>query len=132
LAPGESTTFQGYTITFESPFRRVHESKTTVSARLTVTRDGAFVATMEPAANFFGGETSGVSTPDVLHRPGGDLYVTLRGIPEDGTASLTFDTSPMIWVLCLGGVVMAMGGFMAMAARRRERQVVEDRQTVDV
>jgi cytochrome c-type biogenesis protein CcmF len=132
LAPGESTTFQGYTITFESPFRRVDESKTTVGARLTVTRDGDFVATMEPAANFFGSETSGVPTPDVLHRPGGDLYVTLRGIPEDGTATLTFDTSPMIWVLWLGGVVMAAGGFLAMASRRRERRFVEDRQTVDV
>jgi cytochrome c-type biogenesis protein CcmF len=132
LAPGESTTFEGYTITFESPFRQVHPSKTTVGARLTVTRDNRFVATMEPAANFFGDSDSAVSTPDVLHRPEGDVYVTLLGLPETGAATFTFDTSPMIWVLWLGGLVTVSGGLLAMAARRRERAAVGDRQTADV
>lgn len=132
LTPGESTTFEGYTITFESPFRRVYPSKTSEGARLTVTRDGEFIGTVEPAANFFGSSTSAVSTPDVLHRPGGDLYVTLLGFPSTNSATFAFDTSPMIWVLWLGGLVAAAGGFLALTARRRERVLVEDRRTVDV
>ncbi len=132
LASGESTEFQGYTITFDAPFRQVTDSKTTVGARMTVTRDEVYVATVEPAANFFGSDVSGVPTPDVVHRPGGDLYVTLVGLPETGTAQFTFDTSPMIWVLWLGGLTTAAGGFLATRARRRERLALEDRQTVDV
>ena len=132
LAPGESTSFQGYTVTFDAPFRRVTEAKTTVGARLVVTRDGAQVGILEPAANFFGSDASGVSTPDVLHSPSGDFYVTLLGIPETGSATFTFDTSPMIWVLWVGGITASAGGFLAMLARRRERAGVEDRQTVDV
>lgn len=132
LAPGESTGFEGYTITFESPYQQTHPSKTTVGARLTVTKDGQFVGVVEPAANFFGGSDSAVSTPDVLHRPGGDVYVTLLGLPETGSATFTLDTSPMIWVLWLGGLVAAAGGFVALAARRRERVETGDRQTADV
>jgi len=132
LAPGEAATFQGHTLTYESPFRQVTPAKTVVGARLTVTRDGRFVGIVEPSANFFGSDESGVSTPDVLHRPGGDLYVTLLGLPDNGSAALTFDTSPMIWVLWVGGLVTAAGGFLAMRARRREREPVEDRHTIDV
>lgn len=132
LEPGESTTFEGYEIVYESPFLQNSPSKTTQGVRLTITRDGEFVGLLEPAANFFGGDDTGVSTPDVLHRPGGDLYATLLGLPSDGSATLTFDTSPVIWLLWLGGLVAAGGGFLAMMARRRERSDREDRQTADV
>jgi cytochrome c-type biogenesis protein CcmF len=134
LSPGESTTFEEYTITFESPFRRATAAKTTVGGRLTITRDAAFIGVVEPAANFFGtDQSSGVSTPDVLHRPGGDLYFTMLGLPDEtGAATFTFDTSPMIWVLWLGGLTTVAGGFGALWARRRERRIIGDRPSVDV
>ena len=132
LAPGQSAQFQGYTLTFESPFRQVHPSKTVVGARMTVTRDATFIGVVEPSANFFGSDETGVSTPDVLHGPGGDLYITLLGIPDGGSATFQFDTSPMIWVLWLGGLTTAAGGFLAMAARRRERSVSPEPRTADV
>jgi cytochrome c-type biogenesis protein CcmF len=133
LAPGESVEFGGYTVTYESPFLEEQVSKTTVGARLTVTRGDSFVGQVRPAANFFGGDEAGVSTPDVLHRPDGDLYVTLLDIPgEDPTVTISFDTSPVIWVLWLGGLVTVAGGLTAMAARRRERRPVTDAVTADV
>lgn len=132
LAPGETATFEGYTISYESPFQRSTPSQTTVGSRFTVTREGRFVAVVEPAWNFFGGPP-GVGTPDVLHRPGGDLYFTLIDLPADtGAVTVTFDTSPLIWVLWLGGLVTAGGGFLAMAARRRERVAAAERVSVDV
>lgn len=131
LAPGESTDFAGYTVTYESPFQQQHPNKVTRGARVTVTRDDQYVAVMEPAANFFGGGGAGVSTPDVLTRPGGDLYITLRDLDSE-TAVLTLDTSPLIWLIWLGGLTAAAGGFWAMTARRRERKLVAERQTADV
>jgi cytochrome c-type biogenesis protein CcmF len=134
LSPGESTTFESYTVTYEAPFRQASAAKTTVGARLTVTRNSSLIGVVEPGANFFGGsQSSGVSTPDVLHRPGGDLYFTMLGLPDDsGAATFTFDTSPMIWVLWFGGLTTVAGGFAALWARRRERRTIVDRPTVDV
>lgn len=131
LAPGESTQFNGYTITYESPFQRQTPSKTTRGARLTVLEDDRLVAVMEPAANYFGADTSGVSTPDVLSRPGGDLYVTLLNLDSE-SATLTFDTSPLIWLLWIGGLTVAAGGGWSFAARREEKQALEAKPTADV
>ena len=132
LSPGESTTFQDHTVDYESPFRRASESKTTVGVRLAVTRSDRLVGVVEPGFNSFGNEGVAISTPDVLHRPGGDLYFTMLALDEDMTVTLTFDTSPMIWVLWFGGLTTVAGGFGALWARRRERQIVGDRPTVDV
>ena len=132
MAPGDSKTFEGYTITYESPFQRTPPGRTIVGARLTVTRGGQFIGTVEPSWNFFG-EQSGVGTPDVLHSPGGDLYLTLEDLPgSSGEVSVLFDTSPMIWILWFGGLVTVAGGLLAMRARRRERVTTDDRPTVDV
>ena len=132
LNPGESFVFEGFEVTFESPFLVTTPAKSTQGARITVTRDGRFVGVLEPSANFFGDSDTGVSTPDVLHRPGGDLYSTLLALPDDGSARLTFDTSPLIWVLWVGGLVTATGGFLAIGWRRRERVRRPQRQNADV
>lgn len=132
LEPGEVAVFEGYEITYESPFLINEPSKRSQGVRLSVTRNNSFLGVLEPAANFFGGDDTGVSTPDVVHRPNGDLYATLLGLPSDGSANLTFDTSPLIWTLWVGGLVTATGGLLAMGARRRERSERSDRQTADV
>lgn len=131
LTPGESTRFAGFTITYESPFQQQTENKTTRGAHLTVTDQARLVAVMEPAANYFGADTTGVSTPDVLNRPGGDLYITLLSLDAE-SATLTFDTSPLIWLLWLGGIVTAVGGAWSIAARREDRSRSRERQTADV
>jgi cytochrome c-type biogenesis protein CcmF len=135
LTPGESTAFAGNTVTYESPFQQSPPGKTIVGARMTVTRGSDYLGVVEPSINLFGSEQSAVSTPDVLHRPEGDLYFTLRDFPDpdnDGAVVVTIDTSPMIWVLWLGGLVAVTGGLFAIKARRRERHAVEDRQTANV
>jgi cytochrome c-type biogenesis protein CcmF len=130
MAPGDSVEFVGYTLTYESPFQVQAPNKTTRGARLTVTTNGEFIAVVEPAANFFGG-AAGVSTPDVLSRPSGDLYVTLIDLDSE-TATIGLDTSPVIWLIWLGGLVAAGGGFWSLSARRRERSSLLERQNVDV
>ena len=122
MAPGDTTEFESYTITYESPFQRTGPSKTTQGARLTVLEGDDVIAVMEPAANRFGDDPTGISTPDVLTRPGGDLYITLLDLSPE-SATLKFDTSPMIWLIWLGGFVTAGGGAWSIAARREEGQL---------
>ena len=131
MTPGESVEFAGFTITYESPFQEQTPNKTTRGARLSVTKGDRLVATMTPAANFFGANSAGVSTPDALHRPGGDLYATLLDIDSE-SATLAFDTSPLIGLLWVGGFTAAAGGFASMAVRRRERKAGQERHKADV
>ena len=66
-----------------------------------------------------------------MSRPRGDLYLTLRSL-DDETVRLGLDTSPMIWLLWLGGLTTAAGGFWSLAVRRRGRIVEEQRILADV
>lgn len=118
LQPGESTEFNGYTIEYESPFQYQEPQRTVRGARITILRDSAFIAVMEPTANFYGEGSSGIVTPAVLSRPAGDLYVTIRSLDSD-SVTLSLDTSPLIWLLWFGGFVTAGGGFWALWVRRR-------------
>ena len=130
MKPGDSTVFAGFNLTYESPFQRTDVGRITRGARLSVTRGDRLVAVMEPAANFFGADAAGVSTPAVLSGPGGDLYITLVDLDSE-TATLAIDTSPLIWLLWLGGLIAATGGFWSMTVRRKERVDAVD-QTADV
>jgi cytochrome c biogenesis factor len=66
-----------------------------------------------------------------MTRAGGDLYLTLRRL-DDETIELHLDTSPMIWLLWLGGLVAASGGFWSLAARRSERKLETDQAIANV
>jgi cytochrome c-type biogenesis protein CcmF len=131
MIQGQSVDFAGFTITYESDFQEQHPNKTSRGVVLSVTRAGRPVGTLMPAANFFGADTGGVSTPDVLSGPRGDLYATLLDFDAEHV-TVTFDTSPLIGLLWIGGLTAAAGGFWSMTARRRERKTGLERQKVDV
>ncbi len=128
LVPGETADFAGFEITYESPFQVVEPSKTTRGVRVSVVKESRLLGTMEPRANYFGQSAAGVSTPDVLSSPSGDLYITLVSL-DSNSATLAFDTSPMIWLLWLGGLTTAAGGFWSVAVRREDAR---RRQAADV
>ena len=117
MAPGDSFTFGGYELTYRAPFQRSEPSKTVVGATVVVTRDGAPITELEPRHNLFGSDRSGIATPAVMSRPGGDLYLTLLDIDTSGIR-LQADTTPLIWLVWLGGLTTAAGGFLAVRARR--------------
>ena len=95
-----------------------------------VSRDDRIITVLEPRANFYDTEMGGIVTPSVMSRPRGDLYLTLRSL-DDETVRLGLDTSPMIWLLWLGGAAAA-GGFWSLTVRRRGRIVEEQRILADV
>ncbi len=82
-------------------------------------RDGDLVTTLQPRANFFGTDTSGITTPAVHSGIGGDLYLTLIDIDPTGIL-LRLNTSPGIWLLWTGGLVTTAGGIWSLTARRRQ------------
>ena len=131
LEPGDSVDFAGYTITYESPFRRVEPNRVVEGARLNIARGDRALGQLDPRVNLYGADSFAVFTPAVMSRPRGDLYVTMRSL-DSTQVSLTLDTSPLVWMLWLGGLTTAAGGAWSLAARRRERATALERQSADV
>jgi len=131
LAPGESVEFAGYTLTYDAPFRRNEPNRVVQGVRVEVSRDDRVITVLEPSANFYDTEMGGIITPAVMTSAGGDLYLTLRNLDAEAV-QLGLDTSPMIWLLWLGGLTAAAGGFWALTVRRRDRALEEQRVLADV
>lgn len=119
MAPGESTRFAGYELTYRSPFLITEPHRRVQGATVEVYRDGDLVTTLRPRANFFGTDTSGITTPAVHSGISGDLYLTLIDIDPTGIL-LRLNTSPGIWLLWAGGLVTTAGGLWSLNARRRQ------------
>ncbi len=131
LEPGDNVYFAGYTITYESPFRRVEPNRVVEGARLIILKGDRVVSELEPRVNLYGPDSFAVFTPAVMSRPGGDLYVTLRSL-DSTEVSMNLDTSPLVWMLWVGGLTTAAGGAWSLGARRRERATALERQSADV
>src|SRR5690606_18648297 len=128
MEPGDIVVFSDFQITYEgSPFSRSEENRSVIGVRLKVERSSGRIATLEPRLNIYPAWGMAIPTPHVMHGLTGDLYVTLLDLDETHHATLTFDTSPMIILLWVGGFTTAAGGFWAVAVRRRERREAADR-----
>lgn len=132
MEPGDTIRFAGYELTYEAPFHRDEPNRSVDGARLTVTKGDRVIGVAEPRFNAYGPDgTEVVMTPAVITTPSGDLYVTPRSL-DSVSVGLRLDTSPMIWLLWFGGLVIATGGFWSLAARRRSRDRVVAAKTADV
>ena len=119
MAPGDTARFAGYELTYRSPFLTTEPHRRVQGATIEVYRDSDLVTTLQPRANFFGTDTSGITTPAVHSGISGDLYLTLIDIDPTGIL-LRLNTSPGIWLLWTGGLVTTAGGLWSLTARRRQ------------
>ena len=131
LAPGDSVEFAGYELVYDAPFRRSEPNRVVQGARIDVYQGDRRITTLEPRLNLYGSNTSAIVTPAVMRRAGGDLYLTLRRI-DSATVELGLDTSPLVWLIWLGGLTAAAGGFWSLAARKSDRAVTREELTADV
>ena len=125
MLPGDTVRFDGYEITYEAPFSRAEPNRSIVGARLDVMRNGDPVTTLNPRLATFPNSAQAILTPSVHTTLTGDLYTTLRTIdPPSREIVLNLDSSPMQWLVWLGGIVTAGGGFIALRGRHRSKVAV--------
>ncbi|MPZ53854.1 MAG: heme lyase CcmF/NrfE family subunit [Acidimicrobiia bacterium] len=117
LEPGETTEFAGYTLRYDTPFTREEPDKTVEGVRVEVSRNGEHITVAEPGRHIFNSPQP-ILTPAVVSGLDGDLYLMMRRL-DRGVVELQLNTSPMIWMLWLGGLVTAAGGAWATVARVR-------------
>ncbi|QBS36830.1 heme lyase CcmF/NrfE family subunit [Thermaerobacter sp. FW80] len=119
LAPGESYTMGGFTITYHGLGERISEGVPAVYADLTVSRDGQVVGRLQPERRFYPAfaETMG-ATPEVamLTSWSRDLYVVLGGW-EGETAGFEFYLNPMVAWVWVGGYLLVAGTLFSLWPR---------------
>jgi cytochrome c-type biogenesis protein CcmF len=129
LAPGESASLAGHTVTYLGAGTEQHSNKRTTSARVRV--DGGRV--FEPALHQFEFASQAIGSPSVRTGPLSDVYLTLVVAPDPaGTAVIGVNVQPLVAWLWTGGAVMGFGTFLAAwpGGRRRRPAHPEPEPTV--
>jgi cytochrome c-type biogenesis protein CcmF len=127
LAQGDSARVRGYELTYLGSDVERSAQKTTVSARVRVTRGGDVLGVYEPAISTFPNARTGIGTPSVRTGVREDLYLTLVSSPtETGLVTLGVRVNPMVLWLWVGGALMALGTAVALLPARRRVVVPAD------
>ena len=118
LAPGQTATFDGHTITFVRISQVATPASHADQAVLRVDGGGTF----RPALTSFGTSSQVVGTPAVDSGWRDDLYLTIDAIPQTGS-SYTFGVvvQPLVSWLWAGGAIIVAGSALAAVPGRRRR-----------
>jgi LPXTG-motif cell wall-anchored protein len=78
---------------------------------------------LQPRLATFDNSAQAILTPSVHTTPAGDLYSTLRTIdPSSREIIVSLDSSPMQWLVWLGGLIAGGGGLISLRARHQTRR----------
>ncbi|HEX7121881.1 MAG TPA: heme lyase CcmF/NrfE family subunit [Gemmatimonadaceae bacterium] len=120
LRPGQSLAFEGYDIRLDDVSFRAEPQREVLAAHVTVSRGGRQLARMEPRMNFYPMAEAPIPTPAVRSRPSGDLYLNLQAVAQDGSsATIKAIAEPLVPWIWFGGLVVCLGGIVAVAPRTR-------------
>ena len=120
LAVGESTRFDGYTLTYEGNEEVTGGDRSATIARIVFEAGGDVVYRAEPALTQFNNQVQAVATPSVWSTPTRDIYVALSSLEEDRVA-INLYRYPYMWLLWTGGITVMVGGFWALGLGGRAR-----------
>ena len=125
LAPGQSASLAGHTVTYLGSEVVDLPNKRTFRARVRI--DGGRV--YAPALHQFTGASQAIGSPSVRSGPIDDVYLTLVAVPDlsaggDASAVIGVNIQPLVAWLWLGGALMGFGTLLAAWPRERRRQPV--------
>lgn len=119
LMPGESMTIKNYTLTYENIDQYETQSKTVVTATLSVYNQGKLIGKLTPEKYFHRSYEQAVTEVAIRSTLLEDLYVILIGWDEDGTTAFKVLVNPLVNWIWIGGVVFVLGGLIAFWPDRR-------------
>ena len=120
LDRGQSTSFAGYTMTFDGVQEHPLRDRLVTDAHVTVRSGDQVVRVMTPLLNSFPGRPQAVGNPDVWTRPSQDIYLALGSLDPQRITLNLYRYPLMVWMWVAGGMVAA-GGFWALSGPRRRR-----------
>ena len=116
LAVGQSTRFDGHTVTYLGDRQVRYPNRTALDGLVQLDRGPVG----EPAISQFAGVTEGIGTPWVVSGIHDDVYLTLDVGPSTpgGAAVIGVVVQPLVRWLWVGGIVMVVGTVLAAVPER--------------
>ena len=129
LAPGQSMSLGGYEFRLQELREVPGPNYQAVQAKVEVSRDGRFHSMLLPEKRAYSGAMGSTQTEAAIEtRLTGDVYVALGERLPDGRWTMLVWIKPFVDWIWGGCVLMALGGFIAMADRRYRRRRSHGRQ----
>jgi len=127
LAPGQSLTVSGYTVTYRKLTERDTNHAAEVRALLAVSRDGKSLGTLEAGKNSYkiAGPNPQVSSEVGIRTDyvtGEDLFVIPEQINDDGSVYFRIFVKPLVNLIWLAGLVFLLGSMVALWPDAREQR----------
>jgi cytochrome c-type biogenesis protein CcmF len=125
LRIGESASIGDYTLTFLRADSISEPHRQSLVAEVAVSRRGRDLGVMSPRMNQYERQREPIGTPDVHSSLTEDLYLSILNIDaQSGTLALHALVNPMVAWIWMATGLMALGGLVALAPRRRVDPVV--------
>ncbi len=119
LKQGQSVQMKDNTLTFEGIQATDTPQRFEVKALILVTRKGKILTHLFPQMNFYPSSQQPIGSPAVCSTLIEDLYITLIHFEKNGSEiSLRVITTPAVAWIWIGGVVIMLGGLLALSLDR--------------
>ncbi len=122
MEPGDTVDFDGYTVTYSAPFARNDPHRFVLGAELELSRGARRLAELRPSLNDYPNATQAIPSPAVRTGLTEDLYFSLVRL-EAGAITLDVFRNPLMWLLWVGAILTAVGGFWPLLVRRPQRTI---------
>ena len=127
LAPGQSLSVSGYTVTYQRLTERETPHAAEVRAQLLVSRDGRTLGPLEAGKNSYkiAGPEPQVSSEVGIrtdYLTGEDLFVIPEQVNDDGTVYFRIFVKPLVNLIWLAGLVFLLGSVVALWPDGREQR----------
>jgi cytochrome c-type biogenesis protein CcmF len=118
LHPGETMALAGFALRLDGVAPVPGPNYSAQEASITVTRDGAVVATLHPEKRFFPLQQMSTAKTAIHTNFLADLYVALGDADASGGWTVRAYWKPLVPWIWIGAVVMALGGLVSLSDRR--------------
>ena len=118
MAPGESVEVGGYQFVFDGAKHHDGPNYSADRATVRVIEDGREIAVLHPEKRLYTVQQMPMTEAGIDAGFTRDLYVALGEPLEDGAWAVRLHVKPFVRWIWLGGLLMALGGFLAALDRR--------------
>ncbi|UFS66445.1 heme lyase CcmF/NrfE family subunit [Paracoccus denitrificans] len=115
---GETFTVAGYDITLESVEERPGPNYNSITAAMTVDRNGQQVALLHPEKRVYPVQSMPTTEAAIQSGPFRDLYLVIGDEQQGGGWAVRVYIKPFASWIWLGSALMALGGFISLSDRR--------------
>ena len=117
--PGDVIETAGWRLRFQQIMPLAGDNWTALQADMEASRGGGDPVALHPQSRFFASAATTTSEAALLTRWNGQLYVVLGQEADQGRWQLRIWWKPFVTLIWLGGIMVALGGALALVGRER-------------